>query len=59
MARPVDEKKSEAILDAAARVKAAHPGAVYCCDPVIGDVGRGEALLDGAYGVAVLGEVVP
>ncbi|HWL82290.1 MAG TPA: pyridoxal kinase PdxY [Roseomonas sp.] len=30
-----------AILDAAARVKAARPGALYCCDPVIGDVGRG------------------
>lgn len=31
----------EAILDAAARVRAARPGAIYCCDPVIGDVGRG------------------
>jgi pyridoxine kinase len=31
----------EAVLDAVARVKAAHPGAVYCCDPVMGDVGRG------------------
>lgn len=31
----------EAILDAAARVKAANPKALYCCDPVIGDVGRG------------------
>jgi len=31
----------EAILEAAARVKAANPGARYCCDPVIGDVGRG------------------
>ncbi len=31
----------EAILDAAARVKAANPRALYCCDPVIGDVGRG------------------
>ena len=30
-----------AILDAAARVKAANPAAFYCCDPVIGDVGRG------------------
>jgi pyridoxine kinase len=29
------------ILDAVARVKAAHPDAVYCCDPVMGDVGRG------------------
>jgi len=30
-----------AILDAVARVKAANPAAQYCCDPVIGDVGRG------------------
>lgn len=31
----------EAILAAAARAKAANPAAMYCCDPVIGDVGRG------------------
>jgi pyridoxine kinase len=30
-----------AILSAVARVKAANPGALYACDPVIGDVGRG------------------
>jgi pyridoxine kinase len=30
-----------AILDAVAAVKAANPDAQYCCDPVIGDVGRG------------------
>jgi pyridoxine kinase len=30
-----------AILDTVAKVKAANPGARYCCDPVIGDVGRG------------------
>jgi pyridoxine kinase len=29
-----------AILDAVARVRAANPKARYCCDPVIGDVGR-------------------
>jgi len=29
-----------AILDAVARVKGANPKARYCCDPVIGDVGR-------------------
>jgi pyridoxine kinase len=29
-----------AILDAVARVRAANPQARYCCDPVIGDVGR-------------------
>src|SRR5947209_7283403 len=30
-----------AILDAVGRVKAANPAALYCCDPVIGDVGPG------------------
>jgi pyridoxine kinase len=30
-----------AILGAAERVKAANPAALWCCDPVIGDVGRG------------------
>jgi pyridoxine kinase len=29
------------ILDAVATVKAANPAALYCCDPVMGDVGRG------------------
>ena len=29
-----------AVLDAVARVKAANPRALYCCDPVIGDAGR-------------------
>ncbi len=30
-----------AILDAVAQVKAANPKAIYACDPVIGDLGRG------------------
>lgn len=30
-----------AILDAVATVRRANPAARYCCDPVIGDVGRG------------------
>jgi pyridoxine kinase len=30
-----------AILSAVARVRGANPEALYCCDPVIGDVGRG------------------
>src|SRR5829696_96076 len=37
----------EAILDAVARVKAANPRARYCCDPVIGDVGRGVFVRSG------------
>ena len=32
---------SNAILDAVARVRAANPAALYCCDPVIGDHGTG------------------
>src|SRR3954447_13666572 len=30
-----------AVLSTVARVRAANPGALYCCDPVIGDVDRG------------------
>jgi pyridoxine kinase len=30
-----------AVVGAVARVRSANPAAVYCCDPVIGDVGRG------------------
>lgn len=30
-----------AILEALRRTRAATPGALYCCDPVMGDVGRG------------------
>ncbi len=36
-----DAATGAAILDAVARVKAANPAAWWCCDPVIGDVGRG------------------
>jgi pyridoxine kinase len=36
-----------AILDAVATVKKANPGAKYCCDPVIGDVGRGIFVREG------------
>lgn len=31
----------EAIIEAVEKVRAANPRALYCCDPVIGDVGRG------------------
>ena len=36
-----DAAIGHAILDAVRRVKTANPKALYCCDPVIGDVGRG------------------
>lgn len=35
------EQVGAVILDAVAKVKAANPAAVYCCDPVMGDVDRG------------------
>ena len=38
---PIHFEFNQAILDAARRVKAANPTALWCCDPVIGDVGRG------------------
>ncbi len=36
-----------AILDAVAAAKRANPAAQYCCDPVIGDVGRGIFVREG------------
>jgi len=36
-----DAALGQAVLDAAAQVKEANPRAVFCCDPVMGDVGRG------------------
>ncbi|MCW2249441.1 pyridoxine kinase [Azospirillum fermentarium] len=36
-----DAAMGTVILSAVARVKTARPDALYCCDPVMGDVGRG------------------
>lgn len=36
-----DAALGTAILDAVRRVRAGNPDAIYCCDPVMGDVGRG------------------
>jgi pyridoxine kinase len=36
-----DVSLGEVVLDAVAKIRAASPGALYCCDPVIGDFGRG------------------
>lgn len=41
------EAVGEVVLGAVARVKAANPAAVYCCDPVMGDVGRGFYVREG------------
>lgn len=35
------------ILDSVALVKERNPNATYCCDPVMGDVGRGFFVMDG------------
>ena len=37
----------EVVLDAVKRVKARNPDAIYCCDPVMGDVGRGFFVREG------------
>ncbi|HKU95120.1 MAG TPA: pyridoxal kinase PdxY [Vineibacter sp.] len=36
-----DAALGEVVLDAVAAVRNANPAAIWCCDPVIGDVGRG------------------
>ncbi len=36
-----DSEQVEVILDAVERVKAANPNALYVCDPVLGDEGKG------------------
>ncbi|WP_110887981.1 pyridoxal kinase PdxY [Deinococcus yavapaiensis] len=36
-----DANTVSAVLDAVRRVREANPRALYCCDPVMGDVGRG------------------
>lgn len=36
-----DAATGAVILDTVGKVRAANPQALYCCDPVIGDVGRG------------------
>jgi pyridoxine kinase len=35
------------VIQAVDEVKAAHPGALYCCDPVMGDYGRGFFVAEG------------
>lgn len=41
------EPMGQVVLDAVAAVKDANPGAIYCCDPVMGDVGRGFFVREG------------
>jgi pyridoxine kinase len=42
-----DADIGEIILEAVAQVRRANPGALYCCDPVIGDVGQGAFVREG------------
>jgi pyridoxine kinase len=46
------------VLDAVERVRAANPGALYCCDPVIGEVERGVYVREGIPG-AFRDQLVP
>jgi pyridoxine kinase len=46
------------ILQAMDEVKAAHPGALYCCDPVMGDYGRGFFVAEGISDF-ITGHAVP
>ncbi len=41
------ETMGEVVLDAVGQVTQANPGAIYCCDPVMGDVGRGFFVREG------------
>ncbi len=49
---------AEVVLRTVARVRALNPRAVYCCDPVLGDVGRGMFVLPGVPEL-MRDEVVP
>jgi pyridoxine kinase len=42
-----DPATGAVVADAVRRVRAANPAALYCCDPVIGEVGRGVYVRDG------------
>ena len=48
----------DAILDAVTQVKRINPRALYCCDPVIGDVGRGVFVHPGVVEL-IVGRAVP
>ncbi|HET7312905.1 pyridoxal kinase PdxY [Salinisphaera sp.] len=42
-----DRSTGAAVLDALAKLRAARPRALYCCDPVMGDTGRGFFVREG------------
>lgn len=45
-----DASLGESILKALVEVKSGQPSAVYCCDPVMGDYGRGVFVREGILG---------
>jgi pyridoxine kinase len=53
-----DAATGPVVADAVRRVRAANPGALYCCDPVIGEVGRGVYVRPGIADV-IRDELLP
>jgi pyridoxine kinase len=53
-----DPETAAVVRDAVARVKAARPGALYCCDPVIGDTGK-RLYVDAALPARFRDQLVP
>ena len=54
-----DPATAAVVADAVRRVRAANPGALYCCDPVIGEVGRGRLRAAGHRGGHSAADLVP
>jgi pyridoxine kinase len=53
-----DPGTAAVVRDAVARVKAARPGALYCCDPVMGDAGK-RLYVDAGLPARFRDELVP
>lgn len=53
-----DAETGQAIIHAADRLRAANPAALFCCDPVIGDIGRG-VFVRPAIPALIHGHLVP
>jgi pyridoxine kinase len=53
-----DPATGAVVADAVLRVRTANPAVLYCCDPVMGDVGRGLYVRDG-IAEAFRGRLVP
>jgi pyridoxine kinase len=53
-----DSDTGHAILDAVRQARLANPGLLYCCDPVMGDVGRGLFVRSGIPEF-LIGESIP